>query len=97
MISNIGLYVVDLATECRPRLLSAGPTSEIAWSPDGERIAFSRRCSRGGCRSGVYVIDKDGRNIRRLLPLRRLPDFEVPVEDGAVSWAPDSQSLVCPL
>jgi Tol biopolymer transport system component len=93
---NIGLYVVDIARRFKPRLLSAGPAWEIAWSPEGKHIAFSRRCPRKpACRPGVYVIDKDGRNIRRLLPLSREADSDLPLEGGVISWSPDGQSLVC--
>ena len=50
-----------------------------AWSPDGERIAFS---SRGE----IYVMDADGTNIQRLT--------HRPGTDGLPDWSPDGSEIV---
>jgi eukaryotic-like serine/threonine-protein kinase len=57
-----------------------------AWAPDGSRIAFTRT-EIGGGRSaigGIYVIQPNGKSLRRLTP--------VPARN--TSWSPDGKRLV---
>ena len=53
-----------------------------AWSPDGTRIAFTR-C---GDSCDVYVMDADGRNVRRLT-------YGDPPGDESPTWSPDGRSI----
>ena len=48
-----------------------------AWSPDGKQLLFTRLDDP----EGLCVMDKDGRNVRKL------------VEGSAGSWSPDGQHL----
>lgn len=47
----------DLAT------FSSGSIVGLAWSPDGEQLAFAQRTESS---ASVYVIDSDGRNLRQV-------------------------------
>jgi Tol biopolymer transport system component len=53
-----------------------------AWSPDGTRIAFTR--CRDSC--DVYVMDADGRNVRRLT-------HGDPPGDESPTWSPDGRAI----
>jgi dipeptidyl aminopeptidase/acylaminoacyl peptidase len=77
-----GLYIVS-ALGGRPRLLVPGGAGDLVWSRDGRRLAFSRECD-APCDSGLYVVDRDGSHLQRLLPL-----------SGPVSWSKDDASVVC--
>ena len=54
-----------------------------AWSPDGEKIAFSSNPDGNG---DIFVMDADGSNIRRLT---HTPDGE-----QFPSWSPDGEQIV---
>jgi Tol biopolymer transport system component len=66
------------------RLLRTDNLRAVAptWSPDGKRIAFSSgTIPRRGLGSHVYVVDADGRHLRRLAA-GALPD-----------WSPDGKTI----
>jgi Tol biopolymer transport system component len=77
-----GLYVVS-GLGGKSRLLVSGTTGALSWSRDGRRLAFSRDCE-APCESGLYVVDRDGGHLQRLLP-----------SAGPVSWSRDDASVVC--
>jgi TolB protein len=60
-----------------------------AWSPDGQRVAFTRRQHDHW---EVYVVDADGRNLRRLTDTPKQPDGTLG-DSAAPAWSPDGQSL----
>lgn len=54
-----------------------------AWSPDGIRISFASDCSnQARCTPGVFVVDVDGRHLRRVSPDGDNPD-----------WSPDGTRI----
>ena len=55
-----------------------------AWSPDGQRIAFTSNRDKA-VRNDIYVMDADGNNVIRLTNHRE------PNEDPA--WSPDGRRL----
>lgn len=77
---------------CRPdgsglERLTDGPFDdrEMAWSPDGRRIAFaSDRAEEGSY--DIWTIDADGANLERQTPGK--------ANDYAPTWAADGRSLV---
>ena len=58
------------------------PKQDLAWSPDGRRLAFAV-CVDGSCRRGIEVVDADGTHLRRVVNDALQP-----------SWSPDSRKLV---
>jgi len=55
----------------------------FAWSPAGRRILYGRED-----RGGIYVIDADGRNDRRVTS-----DSPIPSLWSALTWSPDGRSI----
>jgi tricorn protease len=53
------------------------------WSPDGKAIAFIS--DRSG-RQEVYLVDEDGKNLRKVSNLD--------TDKGPIVWSPDSRSLI---
>ena len=82
---RIKIYTIDLSLGRVTTLSAAGNWSDEQprWSPDGQRIAF--RSDRSGS-FNLYVMDADGRNVRRLT--------EHAANDHDPVWLPDGQSLV---
>ena len=76
-------------THCRGQCWSDG---EAAWSPGGDRIAFSRatgpRSAPGPSLVAIDVADADGSHVRQL---SRPPDG---YEDHLPTWSPDGRTIV---
>jgi TolB protein len=60
-----------------------------AWSPDGQKVAFTRRQHDHW---EVYVVDVDGRNLKRLTDTPKKPNGEVG-NSAAPAWSPDGQYI----
>lgn len=76
-----GLRVFDIASKQTSLLISEDSSYNMAWSPDGTRLALIR----GG--AGVYLIDANGAN------LHTAPGSS-PDMIGIAGWMPDGQRLV---
>ena len=69
-----------------------------AWSPSGDRIAFARVAYGDQVEKGIYVMDADGANPRRIVAFREW-DPEAGQFEGAYShragpaWSPDGAML----
>ena len=61
-----------------------------AWSPDGARIAFVRlkRESMYDGAVALYVMNRDGTHLRRIIDYRYFSFFSFPV-----SWSPDGRTI----
>jgi dipeptidyl aminopeptidase/acylaminoacyl peptidase len=58
---------------------------DVAWSPDGDRIAFSRMSDGSTFPLAIHVINPDGTNLVRLSPSGAL--------DDSPTWSPDGQRI----
>jgi Tol biopolymer transport system component len=106
-----GIYVVK-ANGGRPRLLigkdkavkglnkEIGDTPQLswpAWSPDGKTLAFVKELPDFS--SAIYVVGRDGRGARRLLPEHRgavgdaLPGSPFALSERDPSWSPDGREI----
>jgi Tol biopolymer transport system component len=59
-----------------------------AWSPDGTRIAFEGWDDSDPSRTGIYIADADGTDLRRVTTSPGLP------HDSALDWSPDGTQIV---
>jgi len=60
-----------------------------SWSPDGRQVAFTRRQHDHW---EVYVVDADGRNLKRLTDTPRQPDGSLG-NSAAPAWSPDGRLI----
>ena len=79
------MYTIDVASGRIAALPNASTTDDEnpRWSPDGRRIAF--KSNRHG-NYDLFVMDADGRNLRRIT--------DHPEHDHDPAWLPDGESLV---
>ncbi len=84
-LSQTSLFVLE-RNASKPRLLAAGAAAGIAWSPDGQRIAFSRKTAdrTGSHYFDCYTVDARTKKEKRLT--RRLR-FRQP------AWSPDGRRI----
>ncbi|MDX1503943.1 MAG: hypothetical protein R3325_16410 [Thermoanaerobaculia bacterium] len=68
---NPGLFLADLASGRKTPLVIDGDfNTSPAFSPDGRKIAFAR--SVGGGNTEIFVVDRDGSDLRRLTNSRAI-------------------------
>ena len=84
------IYKADVNGGHLVRLTDQGKNVGPSWSPDSQQIAFVSY-HRGDERIGIYVMDADGRR------LRRIKDKEVQALDGIIqsecAWSPDGEQI----
>src|SRR5215212_10612073 len=68
---------------------SKGFSGDAGWSPDGSRIAFDSDRGNYPQGQGIYVMDVDGSNVRRVTTLPAKAEF-----DQAARFSPDGRRLV---
>lgn len=92
-LSNTKLVFIDVRTRVEEAFLPKEPLPLMetpAWSPVGDVIAFSWGKLGLGQRSALFIADRNGREVKRIL---------APVGDGAVVemnpvWSPDGSELI---
>jgi dipeptidyl aminopeptidase/acylaminoacyl peptidase len=82
------IFLLDVASPGTPRRLArmVGTESDLAWSPDGRRLAFVGRPART-TNSRLYVVDAAGGTPRDLLG-----DWQY--EPESVEWLPNGELLM---
>jgi eukaryotic-like serine/threonine-protein kinase len=86
---DTGSWLVDLRRGTRAKIGGAQLTgqSDVAWSPDGEHLAWSAAAHDESQYSSIYTQPSDGRSDPR--PLRAFAS-----DLYLVGWAPDGRALV---
>lgn len=80
------VYVVDPSSnsiECLTEQYEVAVIGETAWSPDGQRIAFTARVPEG---AAIYMIAPNGEEPSRVTPCA----VHAPTD---LAWAPDGESI----
>ncbi len=84
------IYKADINGAHLVQLTDRGTNLGPAWSPDTQQIAFVSY-HRGDERKGIYVMNADGRR------LRRIDDKQVQALDGIIqgecAWSPDGKQI----
>ena len=80
------LFVVDRSSGEVEIAAEGGIRAPLSWSPDGSKIAFARlrRGRHGSLVRDLYLVDRDGSNLRRLTTDRRA---------GSPAFSPDGRRL----
>ncbi len=77
---DVSVWIMDSEGGNKRKLVQG---REPAWSPDGDRIAFTSSAFEGN--DEIYVIDVDGGNMRQLTADKRF--------DWHPAWSPDGKRL----
>ena len=91
---NSEIYVMDIDGN-NPRNLTNNPKTDTnpSWSPDKQQIVFQRSSNakgggedkKGGGNNDIYVMDKEGKNLRQLT--------DHPSDDRHPTWSPDGKQI----
>ena len=87
---NADIYKMDINGAHLARLTDQGKNGRPAWSPDSQWIAFVSY-HRGNDRKGIYVMDADGKKLRRLND-QRVQAFDG-IFQGECAWSPDGKRI----
>jgi Tol biopolymer transport system component len=95
-----GIYLIDTATKNYQLLTSlvlevSGVTDAIAWSPDGNEIAFSA-WENAGNNLNLYLINPNGSNLRNLSALNQWGNNDGNAKKFStynLAWSPNSEYL----
>ena len=81
------IYTVDPGGSNGTRFTTDERSSSPAWSPDGKRLAFTSSRDRSDYGNGIYTMNADGSDVRRLT-------HHPPRNDYQPKWSPDGKKVV---
>ncbi|HSJ57873.1 MAG TPA: hypothetical protein VLC95_11870 [Anaerolineae bacterium] len=84
-----GLHVQSVDGATSYAITDDSRDTSPAWSPDGTQVAFTRRQHD---HLEVYVVDADGRNLKRLTVTRARSDGTL-AHSASPAWSPDGAYL----
>ena len=84
-----GLRIQTLDGKVSYRITHDTRDTSPAWSPDGQRVVFVRRQHDHW---EIYVVDADGRNLKRLTVAPKRPDGTL-ADSASPAWSPDGQHI----
>lgn len=84
------LYVMRPDGTDQRRITDGGNPFYARFSPDGRRVVFFDNGRDE--RSGIWVVDVDGKNNRLVLPVTTEPKANAP-RIGSACWSPDGQRI----
>jgi Tol biopolymer transport system component len=90
-LGRTGIFVLNLEDAAPPSLIQESPTgySDVRWSPDGLRIAFTEGLVQSeGDNMAIFTIDPGGTDRQRLT------NHSCCVVETGIDWAPDGSRLV---
>lgn len=87
---NQGFWLVDAATGRRRRVPGATYAGDIAWAPDGSRLAASYESTE---QAGVLVFRRDGSASGRIILPRTRAEADFEFNPIGLSWAPDGSAV----
>lgn len=79
---NLDIYVMNDDGTGVTRLTSGQDVSSFAWSPDGSRVLFA-----AGIRGDIFVVGRDGTELRNLTKTREEADYEP-------AWSKDASLIL---
>ena len=80
---EMDIYRIDANGENVMRLTNRGGCKRPAWSPDSQWIAFSATRKDVGIGSFIYVMNAEGKGLRRLAN----------TSSGVCTWSPDGKEI----
>jgi dipeptidyl aminopeptidase/acylaminoacyl peptidase len=80
------LYLMTPDGKDQRRLTDDGNTFGSRFSPDGRRVLYSNGGEAPASRRGIWVVDLDGTNRRRLFPVAN-------PETADACWSPDGKRI----
>ena len=89
--TQYGVYVLNIETLTVEAIAPKITASQCDWSPDGKHI-ISSEWSTHGINDTIWIMDADGHNRRRLIPIPAAGEFTIHRSDPR--WSPDGQQIV---
>lgn len=87
------IWLLDLASEQARMLTELEAVQDMAWSPDGQRLAVTS----GTESSDIYLVDADGKNMERITESEAHDAFPQFAPDGTLVWVRHQRQIDPPV
>jgi Tol biopolymer transport system component len=89
VVPNPDLYIMGIIGDTIVRITAGNAAVEsVAWSPDGERLAFAAANMPGRYQYDIYIVNADGSHLTRLEP-----NLTGDVNELEPNWSPDGRQI----